>query len=513
MAGLQTLQMLSSLIPKMTQMTAAPSRSKSSGGGPTASQQNQRRRQQAAGGTPMPMQQSATRQMPTPPPSGGGGAPSQGGMMAPSSQGFQPPATTSGGGSAPITFDQNGNPVQGGQYNNAGQPIAGGGGRGGGGNPAILNQRIDEAQQKVNRWNSNDLSLSEIGRRRSQEPKDRQELLVAEQNKQDYISHQAAIANEQNARQIAQVVSSQFGLAEGDRAYKTIMADPSGKAAEEAFKMLAGDTGAKATENRANTREDLLKNRETADRVQALTDAGVDPQYISAFGREADEDSMVSVMEFLRKQKADDIESVDAKFALKKAERLALDDVNNAMRQTERSLDMVSDWSTGLAGWALEKVAGTDSTNLAGLLDTQKAYVAFRELMEMRQASKTGGALGNVSNREIELLYNSFASLNKDSDKEVLQTSLNDILMSTAALQFGLENEQKYQDMYTSGEMTMDDAYDAMDKAQSDYTNEYMAQRTNAPQEALDELYATKGKDQRAAINEFEKSFGWRPRL
>lgn len=57
------------------------------------------------------------------------------------------------------------------------------------------------------------------------------------------------------------------------------------------------------------------------------------------------------------------------------------------------------------------KVGGTAGAALAKALVSAKAFTAFSTLQRMREASKTGGALGNVSNVELELLQNAMGSL------------------------------------------------------------------------------------------------------
>ena len=70
----------------------------------------------------------------------------------------------------------------------------------------------------------------------------------------------------------------------------------------------------------------------------------------------------------------------------------------------------VSNWTTG-PGSLLNRVPGTDATDFAAELDTLKASIAFWELSAMRAASKTGGALGQVSDRETALLSSALGAL------------------------------------------------------------------------------------------------------
>lgn len=60
-------------------------------------------------------------------------------------------------------------------------------------------------------------------------------------------------------------------------------------------------------------------------------------------------------------------------------------------------------------------------------LNTLKASVAFNELTAMREASKTGGALGNVSNIELGLLESALGGLNMSQSPENFKEQLNKV--------------------------------------------------------------------------------------
>ncbi len=69
-------------------------------------------------------------------------------------------------------------------------------------------------------------------------------------------------------------------------------------------------------------------------------------------------------------------------------------------------------------------VPGTAGASLATALQSARAFTAFSTLQRMREASKTGGALGNVSNVELELLQNSMGSLDINAGLPTLITNL-----------------------------------------------------------------------------------------
>ena len=67
--------------------------------------------------------------------------------------------------------------------------------------------------------------------------------------------------------------------------------------------------------------------------------------------------------------------------------------------------------------------------NLQGYLDAIRANLAFDRLQEMRDKSKTGGALGNVSNIELKLLESTVNSLDANLDREILLQNLKKVEM------------------------------------------------------------------------------------
>lgn len=80
--------------------------------------------------------------------------------------------------------------------------------------------------------------------------------------------------------------------------------------------------------------------------------------------------------------------------------------------------------STGLIGGALQNVPGTDAYALQSKLKTIKANAGFDKLQQMRDASPTGGALGQVSEREIAFLQAAIGDLEQSQDKESLLYNL-----------------------------------------------------------------------------------------
>lgn len=64
-----------------------------------------------------------------------------------------------------------------------------------------------------------------------------------------------------------------------------------------------------------------------------------------------------------------------------------------------------TDWtSAGFLGQFFRNIGGTGAADLKSVIDTVKANIGFDELQAMRQASPTGGALGQVAVQELNML-------------------------------------------------------------------------------------------------------------
>lgn len=67
----------------------------------------------------------------------------------------------------------------------------------------------------------------------------------------------------------------------------------------------------------------------------------------------------------------------------------------------------------GMQGLAASQIPGTNAFAIAQGINTVQSSISFNRLNEMRQSSKTGGALGAVSEPELKMLRDSVASLNQ----------------------------------------------------------------------------------------------------
>lgn len=83
-------------------------------------------------------------------------------------------------------------------------------------------------------------------------------------------------------------------------------------------------------------------------------------------------------------------------------------------------------FETGLTGSMLRNVPGTAAKDLAANLQTIDANSAFTALQAMRDSSPTGGALGQITERELELLKSTIANLDPSQSQDQFISNLTD---------------------------------------------------------------------------------------
>tara|TARA_R110000744_G_scaffold293186_2_gene403617 strand:- start:2021 stop:3382 length:1362 start_codon:yes stop_codon:yes gene_type:complete len=84
-------------------------------------------------------------------------------------------------------------------------------------------------------------------------------------------------------------------------------------------------------------------------------------------------------------------------------------------------------FATGVTGQVLSNFASTDAKDLSAAISTVEAAVGFDRLQDMRDASKTGGALGAINTKELQLLSASLGSLDPLQKPETLRANLDSI--------------------------------------------------------------------------------------
>jgi len=102
--------------------------------------------------------------------------------------------------------------------------------------------------------------------------------------------------------------------------------------------------------------------------------------------------------------------------------------------------------TTGFFAETLAQRGGTGARDLRANLDTIRANIGFDQLNQMRQASPTGGALGNVSNQEINYLQAVLGSVDQSQSAGELQRNLRRLREAYEEIvHFGLGNRPPVQ--------------------------------------------------------------------
>lgn len=111
-------------------------------------------------------------------------------------------------------------------------------------------------------------------------------------------------------------------------------------------------------------------------------------------------------------------------------ERQKLLSADSNVSTIDESLRLINEDNAGggILGKSLGAfVPGSDSYDLDSLLTTIKSNLSFDKLQSMRENSPTGGALGSVSDSELELLASSVANLDIGQSQGQLVDNLNKV--------------------------------------------------------------------------------------
>jgi hypothetical protein len=101
--------------------------------------------------------------------------------------------------------------------------------------------------------------------------------------------------------------------------------------------------------------------------------------------------------------------------------------IDNVMNTIDTASKQIGTFTAGAIGSPLSLIPGTPAKNLAANLETIKANLGFDRLQQMRDASPTGGALGQVAIQELVALQSSLASLDIQQTPAQLRANLNKI--------------------------------------------------------------------------------------
>lgn len=108
------------------------------------------------------------------------------------------------------------------------------------------------------------------------------------------------------------------------------------------------------------------------------------------------------------------------KAAEARTSNIVIEDIDRALAAMDDSFLPVA----GAVGGALSNIPGTAAFDVSKLIETVKANSGFDKLQAMRDASPTGGALGQVSERELAFLQSTIGSLSQSQSPEQFRRNL-----------------------------------------------------------------------------------------
>lgn len=138
--------------------------------------------------------------------------------------------------------------------------------------------------------------------------------------------------------------------------------------------------------------------------------------------------SNTDIQRTLIQQKIDDLKEKAAERSDKKlaAAESAVGAADRIIGKVDEALPLVSGLTSGL-GSVTSFIPGTAGANLRSTLETIKANLGFDRLQQMRDASPTGGALGQVAVKELDALQSSVSSLDLNQSPDRLRNNLEQI--------------------------------------------------------------------------------------
>jgi hypothetical protein len=128
-------------------------------------------------------------------------------------------------------------------------------------------------------------------------------------------------------------------------------------------------------------------------------------------------ESRLEQEQLLEKQSEQDLENAKNKTIELQA--------NNVIGEIDKAIGLTNGLTAGRSGDALAYInVEGDSAALRNTIETIKANIGFDKLQQMRDMSPTGGALGQVSERELSALQAVLANLTTNQSPEYLKENL-----------------------------------------------------------------------------------------
>jgi hypothetical protein len=181
-----------------------------------------------------------------------------------------------------------------------------------------------------------------------------------------------------------------------------------------------------ATEEQYNK---VLMKYGSPDKVIASLQSGEARRERMAFQREMQQQRIDMARDALNLRiEAADLKKMDKEEARQSKLQGALGVADNVISVAQTALKQVSGFTAGMLGRPLSALGVPAAVDLEENLKTIQANLGFKELQAMRDASPTGGALGQVALKELEFLQAALTSLSNRQSPEQLNKNLNKVV-------------------------------------------------------------------------------------
>jgi hypothetical protein len=102
---------------------------------------------------------------------------------------------------------------------------------------------------------------------------------------------------------------------------------------------------------------------------------------------------------------------------------IVITDIDRALAKLDDDSNYIPE-TGAIGGFASNYLPGTDAFSVGSLLETVKANAGFDKLQQMREASPTGGALGQVTERELANLQAAIGNLSQYQNEDQLKDNM-----------------------------------------------------------------------------------------
>ncbi len=251
----------------------------------------------------------------------------------------------------------------------------------------------------------------------------------------------------EQARQVAQEAQAAKSMAEEGKIVRGEAKDEQLRTELATLPPDADDKAVEAVVRKYGKPDDIFKTLERRQTAEANRIAKADLEREKAETRErekqrdmefkqqmaaaaqANRSALTSVQREIAQARLDEIKSKQADKADKKeeAKQAAVNHAAKVITDVQSAQGLVTGTTTGVVGKGAAFVPGTTAYDLQQSLLTLKANLGFDRLQQMRDASPTGGALGQVAVQELQALQATVGSLELGQSKAELQKNLNKI--------------------------------------------------------------------------------------